>query len=181
MFGKWILGLLGWKNTCLFPLDTLDKYLVVAIPHTSNWDFPLGLLSRDAIRQDVKYLGKESLFRFPFGFLFRWLGGYPVVRDKSTNYVDTVVALFNSKEKFAVCIAPEGTRKKVDKLKSGFYYMAHGAKVPLILCSFDWKKKEIIYSAPFYTTGDYEHDLPQIMKYFEGVVGKNPENGFTMQ
>ncbi len=179
MISKFILRIIGWKNIESFPLHTLDKYLVVVIPHTSNWDFPLGLLSRAAINVDIKYLGKDSLFRFPFGYLFRWLGGYPVVRSKSTNYVDTVVNLINSKEKFAVCISPEGTRKKVDKLKSGFYYMAHGAKVPLILCSFDWKKKEIKYSGPFYTSGDYEKDLPLIMQYFVGVEGKNPENGFT--
>lgn len=179
MISKFILKLIGWKNIVSYPLHNLDKYLVIVIPHTSNWDFPLGLLSRAAINEDIKYLGKDSLFRFPFGFLFRWLGGYPVVRSKSTNYVETVVNLFNSKKRFAVCIAPEGTRKKVDKLKSGFYYMAHGANIPLILCSFDWKKKEIKYSEPFYTSGNYESDLPKIMKYFDGVEGKNPDDGIN--
>jgi len=174
---KLLLNLWGWRVVCEEPLHLLKKYVVVVIPHTSNWDFPLGLLVRSVLKENILYLGKASLFKFPFGILFRALGGYPVVRDKRTNFVDAVVQLLNSKEKMAVCIAPEGTRKKVDELKTGFYYMAHGANAPLILCKFDWGTKVVTFSKSFYTTGDYDKDFEQIKAYFKDAKGYHPENG----
>ncbi|WP_425422368.1 lysophospholipid acyltransferase family protein [Phaeodactylibacter xiamenensis] len=172
-----LLSWLGWRIVTAY--EALPpKYVLIAVPHTSNWDFPVGLLARSALGLDIRYVGKASLFRPPLGWLFRWLGGYPVDRSRSTGYVDAVVDVFNEKEAFAMCIAPEGTRSRVDKLKSGFYYIALGAQVPIIMAGFDWQKKCITISAPFHPTGNKELDFSHIDAFFVGTTGKNPEQGY---
>jgi 1-acyl-sn-glycerol-3-phosphate acyltransferase len=173
---NWILKCLGWKILGEFP-PKIDKYVIAVAPHTSNWDFPLGILVRTARKASVVFIGKHTLFLFPYGFIFRWLGGYPVDRTKSTNYVDSVVKIFDSKEKFAIVISPEGTRKKVMHFKTGFYYIAKKANIPLILCKFDYVAKEVVFSDPIFTTDDFEGDMEQIYAYFRGVKGKNPSLG----
>lgn len=152
--------------------------IIAVIPHTSNWDFVLGVLVRSAMKKDIKFLGKSSLFRPPYGWLFRMLGGYPVDRSKNTRLVDGVVDIFNQKERFAVAIAPEGTRKKVDRLRSGFYYIALGAKIPILLTAFDFGKKEVRFLDLFYPTGDREKDFDHIHQAFTGIEGKVPEKSF---
>ena len=170
----WILRLLGWKFEGSFP-QRLSKYLIIVIPHTSNWDFPLGLLVRSAGKTPAKFAGKHTLFRPSFGWLFRWLGGHPVDRRKRNNFVDAVVDIYNSKKEFVLCIAPEGTRKKVEQLKSGFYYIALGAKVPIVMVQFDYGRKVIGVREPFYPTGDKDADFSIINAYFKGVTGKISE------
>ena len=177
LISRFILKLFGWKIKGNFPPD-IPKYVVIFAPHTSNWDFPLGIIARSATRADVKFIAKDSLFKPPFGFIFRWLNGYPVDRSKRHNLVDTVVNLFDKYKQFAIVIAPEGTRQKVDKFKTGFYYIAKGAGVPIILCKFDYKNKVVAFADPFYTTDDFDKDMHHIMAYYKGVVGKNPELGF---
>ncbi|MCB0568169.1 MAG: lysophospholipid acyltransferase family protein [Phaeodactylibacter sp.] len=173
---RFILTLLGWKIVPEY--DQLpEKYVFIAIPHTSNWDFPLGLLARSALGLDIKYVGKSSLFKPPFGWLFRWLGGYPVDRSRSTNYVDSVVDIFEHKQQFAICIAPEGTRKKVSELKTGFYYIALGSRAPIVMGRLDWGRKEVRISKPFYPAGDKDADFRFILQYFQGAKGKHPELG----
>lgn len=174
----WLLQFFGWKITGNFP-PAANKYIITVAPHTSNWDFPLGLLVRSARRASVVFIAKHTLFRFPFGFIFRTLGGYPVDRNKSHNFVGAVVKIFNSKEKFAIVISPEGTRKKVDEFKTGFYFIAKNANIPLILCKFDWKNKEVAFSEPFYTTKDFAKDMCNIYAYYKGVKGKNPTLGMN--
>ncbi|MFN7117891.1 MAG: lysophospholipid acyltransferase family protein [Saprospiraceae bacterium] len=176
---KWILRVWGFKIEGRYPSE-IPKMVLIEFPHTSNWDFPLGLLVRSALKLDIKYVGKASLFRFPFGGLFRWLGGYPVDRSKSTNFVDAVVDIFNEKEQFAIILTPEGTRTKVDKLKTGFYYIALGAKVPILMVKFDWSKKIVGFSEPFYPTGEYDADIIKILDYYKGVKGYNPELGYNV-
>ncbi len=172
-----ILKIIGWRTAPeTWPLP--PSYVLIVIPHTSNWDFPLGLLVRSAMKLDVKYAGKESLFRPPFGALFRWLGGYPVDRSKRSNFVDAVVDTFHEDKNFSLCIAPEGTRSRVEKLKTGFYYIAKGAGVPILLCKFDYANKVVGLSAPFYPTDDANADFAFIDNYFRGVKGKNPESGY---
>lgn len=176
-FADWLLKLLGWRveaEEMPFP----KKYIICVIPHTSNWDFPLGLIVRRVMRQKIGFVGKDSLFRFPFGGLFRRLGGYPVDRRQSHNYVESVASLFRQKEELAICIAPEGTRSKVDKIKTGFYYIAKSAGIPILLCKFDYATKCIGVSKPFYPTEDTAADFKYIYDYFRGVKGKIPENGF---
>jgi 1-acyl-sn-glycerol-3-phosphate acyltransferase len=172
-----LLKLFGWKVN--FNLDPIpDKFIIAVIPHTSNWDFPLGLFTRSIMGVDSKFIAKQSLFKWPLGGIFKWLGGYPVDRSQHNNFVDTVIDVFNREEKFSTAISPEGTRKRVHKLKTGFYYIAKGAGVPILLCRFDYGNKRVDFSEPFYTTDDKEADFQYIESYFKGVVGKIPENGY---
>src|SRR5687768_14288741 len=145
-----IFRLLGWKIKGSFPAG-LKKYIVAIGPHTSNWDFMVGIAARSILRmKKTKFLAKSQLFRPPFGWLFRSLGGYPVERTASNDMVRQVAHLFESHDTFVLAIAPEGTRKKVDKLRTGFYYIAKAARVPIIPVGFDFKKKEVILGEPLF-------------------------------
>jgi 1-acyl-sn-glycerol-3-phosphate acyltransferase len=179
LISKLVLRLLGWKIVLEYAGQLPAKYVLIAMPHTSNWDFPLGIVVRGAMGWDVKYVGKDSLFRPPLGWLMRWLGGYPVNRSQSSNYVDSVADIFNRKENFAICIAPEGTRKKVSALRTGFYYIALKAEVPIVMGKLDWERKEIVVSEPFMPTGDKEADFDFILDYYKGTKGRHPELGFV--
>ncbi len=171
---KFILTLWGWKIEGSLPYD-LKKYMMIAMPHTSNWDFPLGVLTRSLIKLNINFVGKDTLFKPPFGAIFRYLGGYPVDRSKSTNFVDAVAKLYNENERFALLIAPEGTRKKVKELKTGFYYIALKAKVPIVLMKMDWPNKIVTFNEPFHPSGDKEKDFQYLKDEMKGIVGKNPE------
>jgi 1-acyl-sn-glycerol-3-phosphate acyltransferase len=175
-----ILRLLGWKIQGQYD-NNLPRVVLIVIPHTSNWDFPLGLLVRSAIKGDIIFVAKSSLFRFPFGWLFRVLGGYPVERSKSTNYVQMMVDVFNKEPKFHIVISPEGTRSKVDKLKTGFYYIAKGAGAAIVMCRFDWGNRVVEFRAPFYPTADMNADFKLIDDYFRGIKGKRPANGYLYE
>ena len=170
------LRIWGWKIEGTFPKD-IPKYIAVGAPHTSNWDFLLGLFARTIQGADIKFIAKKSLFKFPYGWFFRMVGGYPIDRKKGGNYVDAMVELFNSKEKFAVAITPEGTRRRVDQFKSGFYYIAKGANLPIVITIFDAGNKIFKILPPFSITGDYEKDMEYILSFFRGVKGINPEQG----
>lgn len=154
----------------------LKKYIVVAAPHTSAWDFPLGLLARASIGADIKFIGKKSLFKPPFGWLMRSLGGYPVDRSKSQKFVQGVVDIYNRHKAFAIALAPEGTRRRVQQFKTGYYYIAKGADIPIIFVTFDYTRRTITFDRDaFYLTDDAEADIAHIWNYFKGVQGKNPE------
>ncbi|MBK9742169.1 MAG: 1-acyl-sn-glycerol-3-phosphate acyltransferase [Saprospiraceae bacterium] len=174
MLCRFLLKLWGFKVTGPNP-EVVPKKVYAVYPHTSNWDFLLGILLKFAMPIDVNYIAKDSLFRWPHGILFRKLGGIPVDRSKNNNFVDTMANLYNKYDKLAFAISPEGTRKSVSKFKSGFYYIAVKAKVPIILVKFDFGNKVVDYSEPFYPTGVYADDLPFIIKHFKGTKGKNPE------
>ncbi len=176
-FSLLVFKLWGWKIEGDAPQD-IPKYILVIAPHTSNWDFIVGVMARSIVRWgNVKYLAKKELFVFPLGIFFRALGGYPVNRTKHTRLVDNVVQIFKNKEKFAIAITPEGTRKKVAKMKTGFYYIATKADIPLILVGFDFKRKTVVIDKPFYASGDQEKDLEIITTFFKSITGKIPENG----
>ena len=169
----------GWKVTGGFPPD-LKKYIVAIAPHTSNWDFVVGVAARSILRmQQTKFLGKSQLFKPPYGWIFRALGGYPVERSSKHDMVKQVAALFDSHSQFIVAIAPEGTRKKVEKLKTGFYYIARAANIPIIPAGFDYSKKEIIIGQPLYPGDNMEQDMKKLTDFFRSVTGKNPELGFA--
>ena len=161
--------------------NDIDKKIFAVAPHTSSWDFPLGILTRGAKKMKVNFLGKMSLFKPPLGFIFRGLGGYPVDRSKHTNMVDAIVEIYTKQEKFALAIAPEGTRKKVDKLKTGFYYIALKAKIPIIVIKLDYGHKVVGFSKPIYPTGDLQKDFTLIYQFLKGVKGKNPELSFYQE
>jgi len=167
--------LFGWKTIGSFP-KTLKKYVLIGAPHTHWLDFMLGLGLKYAEQLPVNYIGKASLFKPPFGFIFKWLGGAPIDRSKSSNKVEAIVNVFNSKENFILALSPEGTRKKVTDWKTGFYYIAQGAKVPIVMITFNFKDKEIKISEPYYITDNKEKDFNFFYKFYEGVIGKVPKN-----
>lgn len=163
----------GWRISGSIP-STLNKYVMIVAPHTSNWDFLVGLAARSILRIDTKFLGKKELFRFPMGILFRCWGGYPVDRSGHHNMVDEVVKIFNAHEKFSIALAPEGTRKPVANWKTGFYHIACKAGVPIIMTGFDYASKTVIIHPPFYPQGRLESDMQIIRSHFEGTRGKYP-------
>jgi 1-acyl-sn-glycerol-3-phosphate acyltransferase len=169
------LKILGWKITGHFPKE-LNKYVIIAAPHTHWLDFPLGISTKWAEGAPINFIGKASLFKPPFGFIFRWLGGTPIDRSTSSNKVQAIIDVFNSKEKFILALSPEGTRKKVAQWKTGFYHIAKGADVPIVMGTLNFKKKEVKISEPFYLTDNMDEDFKVIYKCFKGVKGKIPEN-----
>lgn len=172
---KFILyTILGWKVENNFPKEP-KKYIVIAAPHTSWVDFPIAILARMSEGTMIHFIGKGSLFKWPFGYFFRALGGTPVDRSKSNNLVDAVINIFNSKEEFKLGLSPEGTRKKVKKWKTGFYYIAKGANVPIVMASLDFENKRVKISEPYYITDDIEVDFAHFNTYYENIKGKKPE------
>ncbi len=174
-----IFKILGWKINGQLPND-VKKYIIAVAPHTSNWDFPLGICVRSILRiKNAQFLGKSQLFKPPFGWFFRWLGGHPVERSSSHDMVDQVVKIFARHERFILAMAPEGTRKKVEKLKTGFYYIAKGAEVPIVPVGFDFRLKEIVVREPLYPTDDFDADMEKLMAFYRSVTGKNPDQGLS--
>ena len=177
LLGKLYFKLAGWKIVGSFD-KAPPKYIAIVMPHTANFDFILGVLARAQLNiKNTKYLGKSQLFRPPFGFLFRWLGGYPVDRSKDNNLVDAVVRIFNEHNEFGVAIAPEGTRSKVKRLKTGFYHIARKARVAIIPVAFDYAHKEIVIGEPFSPTDNMSSDFNYLLSFYEGKDGKYPELG----
>ncbi len=176
LLSKFILRIIGWKAANSFPTD-VKKYILIVGPHTSAWDFIIGLLFRYSLKLEAKFLGKEELFKGPFGFLFRWLGGYPVDRMNKSNLVDSVVAILNAHEELGIALSPEGTRKRVDRLRTGFYYIALGANVPLIMAGLDYQKKEASFSEPIRLSGNQEEDFKIIYAFYRPIIGKIPAYG----
>ena len=155
------------------------KYVMPVVTHTSNRDFWYGIYSRAILGEYINFVGKASLFKGPFGAYFKWMGGVPVVRDKRSNFVESVANIFQEREEFRLCLAPEGTRSKVDHFRTGFYYIAKKANVPLILCKFDFGNEGVIeFSKPFHLTDDIRADFDFIYQFYEGAVGLVPENSF---
>lgn len=169
----------GWKAVNEFP-HHIKKAVVIVGPHTSWKDFPVGIAFRSVLKiKHAKYLGKQELFTGPFGFLFRWLGGTPVDRFSKHGVVEQVVEKFNAAENLLIAISPEGTRKKVDKLRTGFYYIAKKANVPIIMAGFDYTKKEFSIAEPFYATDDEAEDFKKIIRFFAPLKGGRPEQGLA--
>lgn len=164
----------GWKIDSDYPKN-VDSSVIIVLHHTSNWDFPIGIFLRPILHINTRFAAKNSLFFFPLGAIMRGLGGVAVDRSKNTNFVDACVNLYKIHPDFKLTIAPEGTRSKVTKLKSGFYYIAVKAGVPIVRCKFDWGTKTVGFSEPFYPSGDYDKDLPEILAYFKGIKGRNTE------
>jgi len=172
-----IFKLIGWSVEGSFSLD-LKKYIIAIAPHTSNWDFVIGLMARSITKiQRAHFLGKSQLFKPPYGWFFRWLGGYPVDRGSSHDMVHQVVDIFNKHDEFILAIAPEGTRKKVSKLKTGFYYIALQAHVPIVPCGFDYQRKKIVVGKPFYPSTNADADMEFLRKFYTQIRGRNPELG----
>lgn len=178
---RWIFfQLMGWKIVGTID-EKISKCVMMVIPHTSWHDFYLGIFTRGILGLEMNFVGKKELFIFPLNYYFRYMGGSPIDRTGNLNKVDAIAQLFSKKEVFRLAIAPEGTRKKVTELKTGFYYIAVKAGVPIIPIAFDFSRKEVRIGKPFQPTGTSDNDLPVLCSHFIGVKGKIPENSFEVK
>lgn len=168
-----------WKFKGTYPYDQKKLVLLVA-PHTSWKDILVAMAARSRLKTRIRFLGKKELFDGPFGWLFRWQDGIPVDRFSKHGVVDQVVELFNSHDAFAIALSPEGTRKKVEKLRTGFYHIARKANVPVLLVGLDFANRQVIFSEPFLLTGNEEADIKKILEFFGPIKGKNPEKGLQV-
>lgn len=170
------LRALGWRTEGMTAeeIAAYPKYVLIAAPHTSNWDFPITLMVCFQLRLKVYWMAKASLFIWPIGSLSRWLGGIAIDRSASNNTVSNTVAAFAARERLAVIVAPEGTRGKVTHWKTGFYHMAHGAGVPIALAYLDFARKAGGIGRMFITSGDIGADMAEIQAFYSGITGKNP-------
>lgn len=172
---KWIyFKLLGWKvvGNVTMSKDTIKKAVIIAAPHTSNYDFFMALLLRQVVGIKSNFVGKKELFVWPFGYYFRSIGGAALDRTPGQNKVQAIAALFEKRDEFRLAISPEGTRKKVEQWKTGFYYIAKTANVPIIMFTFDFENKQNLISAPFYPTDDVTADFKFMQDFFKDVKGK---------
>jgi len=168
--------LLGWNIVGDFD-RSIKKSVVIVAPHTTNFDFIVCSFTRRILKTQINFVGKKALFVWPIGWYFRWMGGEPLERKKSQNKVEATVSVFESLEEFRLAIAPEGTRKKVEEWRTGYYYIALQAKVPIIPVSLDYQSKTISIGKEFYPTGSIEIDEPKLREFFKGTIGKRPERG----
>lgn len=168
-----ILRLIGWRTHAIRPHTA--RYVLIGAPHTSNWDFGLMLLLMAAEQLPIRFMGKDTLFRGPLGPLMRSLGGIPVNRRERRKLVDQVAAKFEEYDDLIIGIAPEGTRSKTSHWKTGFYYIALKAKVPIAMAYLDYGNKIIGVGPNFMPSGDLKADFEIIREFYTGVVGKNPK------
>jgi 1-acyl-sn-glycerol-3-phosphate acyltransferase len=167
----------GWKFIGEYPYHQ-NKLVIAAAPHTSSSDVWIGLAARAVLKiEHVKFLGKKELFQYGLGWLFKSLGAVPVDRSAPNGVVGQVVEMFNKNDSFTIALAPEGTRKKVDKLKTGFYQIAKQAEVPLLLVGIDFGNKAIRFSELIFPTTDEFADFNKILSFFAPIDGKHPELG----
>lgn len=162
----------GWRVEGQPP--QLPKYVIVGAPHTSNWDFLVMLGALFTVQVEMHWLGKHTLFRPPLGGLFRWLGGIPVDRRQANGLVGQLVDAFHAHDQLVLIIPPEGSRKKLQTWKSGFYHIARGAQVPLALVSMDYARKVVNFGPVITPTGDIDADMGPIRAFFAPAVGKYP-------
>jgi len=172
-FSTLYLKLAGWKVLGALPPDA-QKSVFIAAPHTSNWDLPYTLMVCFVLRLNVRWMGKASIFKFPFGGLMKWLGGIPVDRSQSNNLVAaSAQAISQASVAFQLIVPPEGTRSKTRYWKTGFYHIATTAQVPIVLAYMDYKQKISGLGPVFYPTGDLEVDMVGIKAFYAPFTGKN--------
>jgi 1-acyl-sn-glycerol-3-phosphate acyltransferase len=169
----WILSLFGWRVVHAAPPQ--QKGVVIVYPHTSNWDFIIGVLARSVLGWRMPWVGKHTLFKWPFESIMRALGGVPVDRSNTRGLVEQLKKEFDRHEQIFLTITPEGTRSKSEYWKSGFYHIALGLKVPLGLAIFDYDKREVNLMHWYMLTGDVERDLNYIREAYKGRRGRFPE------
>ncbi|MDX1542328.1 MAG: 1-acyl-sn-glycerol-3-phosphate acyltransferase [Christiangramia sp.] len=168
-------NILGWKLENHFD-PAVKKCVVIVVPHTSSYDFFIGILVRKVIGVHIDFVGKKELFRPPFGWYFKMVGGSPIDRTGNQKKVDAIAELFEKNEVFRLALSPEGTRKKTERWKTGFYFIALKARVPVIPVAFDFGTRTVTIHTPFHPGGNLEKDLVEIQHLYKGVEGKIPEN-----
>lgn len=168
-----LMWLCGWRVEAIIP--NLPKFVLIGAPHTSNWDFLLAMGVIFGLGINVSWMGKHTMFRWPFKGLLTWLGGIPVNRNLANRgLVAQTISAFDGRDKLIVAMMPEGTRTKVKTWKTGFYHIAVGAQVPLVLVAFDYGRRVMNITHTIFPTGDLEADLARIQTIFSSVRGKHP-------
>ena len=172
VISKFILNkIIGWRVIGYLPKN--EKYIIAVVPHSSYFDLIIAVLIRTYSGLKIKFIGKKELFNPITSYLFKFLGGIPVDRTKNSNIVDEVVELFELGKIKILAIAPEGTRKRVEKWKTGFYYIALKAKLPILMVSFDYIRKEVKINNKFYPSGDIDKDFIELKKKVNDVLVRN--------
>ncbi len=170
------LRLNGWKVEGSLPVEA-RKCVLIAAPHTSNWDLPYTLMVAFVLNLNIYWMGKHSLFAFPFGPVMRWLGGIAVDRSRSTNLVSaSAMALKAADGPVQLVVPPEGTRGRTTHWKTGFYYIALEAGVPIVLAYMDYARKVSGLGPVFVPTGDVDADMAEIKRFYAGVKGRRPQH-----
>ena len=171
---SFILRLFGW--TVVVDVPDYPKCVICVAPHTSNWDFFIGKLAYLSIGRYAGFMMKKEWFFFPLGILFKAVGGIPVNRGRKSSLVEQMAEVFAKRPKFHLAITPEGTRKRNPNWKKGFYYIAQGAGLPIILVAIDYAKKCITAEKVIHPSGDLDKDMREIKLYYKNFKGKYPEN-----
>ena len=173
-FGRLAMRLAGWTFEGNFP--DAAKMMIVVAPHTSNWDVPVGLAAKFALRFECRFVAKHTTFWWPLGAVLRSLGGIPVNRSQAGDMVAETVEAYRRASKLALILTPEGTRKKVARWKSGFHRIARAAGVPIVLITFDYSRMVIRLGPTFAAGDDYEADLAAIRSHITPQMAKVPAN-----
>lgn len=173
--GRTVLRLFGWRLTGEFP--DLAKFVIIVAPHTSNWDFPVGLAAKWVTRMRVTWLGKHTLFVPPLGWFMRALGGLPVNRHTTNELVESTTRRFAERESLVIALAPEGTRRRTDRWRSGFWHIARVADVPIVCVALDWGTKEVRVGRALSVRPELgaDADIARIHAHYVGVRGYHPE------
>lgn len=172
-FSRVVLRMFGWRVEGELP--SLPRFVIVAAPHTSAWDFPLGVFARGAMGLQAGFLGKAALFRGPAGWFMRWMGGTPVDRSAAHGVVAETVRIIKAADRFVLALAPEGTRKRVTEWRSGFIHVARGAGIPVVLAVFDYGNRVVRMGPTLWMTDDPRADMARVQERFRGVRGARPE------
>ncbi len=172
--GRTALRAFGWQLTGSIP--DLPKFVIIVAPHTSNWDFPVGLAAKWAVGLRVTWLGKDTLFKPPLGWFMRAVGGQPVRRDTANALVETSARTFAERTELVLVLAPEGTRHKVTSWRSGFWHIARCAKVPVVCAAIDWGRREVRFGPTLHVRQDVEpqDDIARIKAHYDDVQGYHP-------
>lgn len=173
MVGKLVFTVTGWRFENELP--NIPRCVIIFGPHTSNWDFLFGMAAIFALRLKAEWMGKHTIFRKPFGGIVQWIGGIPIDRRASKGMIERMVEEFKTRDKCFLVISPEGTRRTVRRWKSGFYYIAFGADVPILMACFDYPDKTITFGPLMTPTGDYVADVEKLQSIMAGKRGKNSQ------
>lgn len=178
ILSSFLLKFFGWnvQSTVL----TSRKYVIIGAPHTSNWDFPIALLTLGAIGLRFSWAAKDTLFLFPLGYIFRLMGGVPVNRKVRNSFISTMLDQFSKQEQFIIAIAPEGTRSFKDHWKCGFYQIAFDAKVDIALAFIDYTEKKSGIGMIVTPSGNLENDFEIIKNFYADIKGKYPKKTSTI-
>jgi 1-acyl-sn-glycerol-3-phosphate acyltransferase len=175
LMARLVLKLSGWRVACDRSALELKKYVLIAAPHTSNWDGFYFILAALKLGIAPRWMGKDKLFKFPLGSAMRWFGGIAVDRSKTNNLVQATIDKFNECKALIVAVPPEGTRGRAERWKTGFYYIARGAQLPVVCGYLDYKRKEAGLGRAFDLSGDLVQDITRIQAFYADKAPKHPE------